>query len=477
MPTEAVLAERESPIQFKYCNLVSPVHLMGESVWRDEQENRQDIPNVFIRAFSPAPAPQEVQRMVHINYNSPLDAAGFEVQKDVNGFWADYQKALNEGKTREEAFRISLSERVVNIRTYIVEYARQGLVLPHMIGLDKGKLINTHNGQEKLPGISSQERGGAVRAATEQIENFFANVDEGIAVNTSPRGKMGFFNKDGLEFEYFNCQTFIYKKGVDGSFEGVSLVSDMTLDQNRQLMRRLGVSENLLTVENIVRNPALLTPNLGRSISIEDVAEMILDIRGEGKIRLINAKEEVEYRSVSGMRRDLSRRSELLKFNRETESECEGYIDDFVKSVAAAFNTVDAKSFMNKLALELERVILKVTSKVKPKAQWRPYELSRDYSLKEQHQYGGYNDLSEQARLLREYAPEIAYLKERAGCASVGGSRVGGSGYMMSSEIALALVANPNLEAKQCLSCREVNICGKDQCYACKGTLVDINKN
>lgn len=427
------------------------------------------IPECFVRAFSAPIESQDAQRIVPFKYDSPLDRMGFIIQNQINSALGIYRNSIEAGLTHEQALNCSLAEIEMNIRGYTVEYSKQGLVFPHLVALEEGKLVNSYNHQSIIPHISSQERGGAVLFASMQMQEFLDETKEGTVVMTSPMGGSGIRLANGEELEYCVTQTFVYIKQKHGSLEGVTLVTDMTEAQNRELMLRLGIRSESLggetereRVENIVRNPVLLSPFLGRSISPEDVLELILDIRGSSDIRLVNAKGEVEYRPMVEMRRDLAKRGELLKFN----SDCEKFIDNFKRIYLKNGHRLNSGEAQYEIATELEEIIFLITREVNPLNQNNGrLKYQTDYSLSRESLY-------------QEFSREIAILEKRVGCAGGGsGSRDGLKGFLMSSSVSLSLSSESSREAYKCLSCGEVNICSDDKCYACNGKLVKINRN
>lgn len=137
--------------------------------------------------------------------------------------------------------------------------------------------------------ISEKERGGTVKAAMRQVERFVVDAPEGSAiVVTSPPGPHGMLDSQGWEkAPYDKSQTYLFRVGRGGFLEGVTLVSDMSLEENEQLMRNLdGYSHSPeLTyrerVYSVSARAALLAARPGEEWTFDGLIDRIAHIRGK----------------------------------------------------------------------------------------------------------------------------------------------------------------------------------------------------
>ena len=257
-----------------------------------------------------------LERDYEYKTNSP-DLPGFNVSGEIDGL-AKYR---------------DITEIEMNIRHYIREYAKQGLVLPNLVYLnEEGKLVNL-SGIPLVPRITAEERMGAILEASIKVESF---INEGMpgsmAVITSPRGPSGMKDQNDEAIDYPMTQTLIFIKEANGYLKSVNLVSDLTINQNKELREKLGTSggnifriNEMEDLAQIVRNPALLGPNSG--YSLEGILDEILRIRGDSDIVLEKPGGKREYRLVQEYKRDLLRFEELLTIYENAEN----YISEFKK--------------------------------------------------------------------------------------------------------------------------------------------------
>lgn len=330
------------------------------------------------------------------NDNRLVDA-GFFTENELISFLESFNQELSEGKTPTEAVGAPLWGMVANIRSYLLEYAEQALVLPHLVKLSsRGEMVNLNGAPIQ---IDPTERQGAYLEAKWKVQQFMAKaLDGSLAVMTSPPGITGKVDKEGRPISFQNTQTIIFWK-EQGKLQGITLVTDMTKGQNRELLRELGAptgfhTDELSELSDIVRNPALLGPNRGQSL--QGVINKILSIRGYSDIRIINNKGEVEFRPVSEIFRDLARREELLKFN-EVAEKCIEQFENFVISNAGNLNN----SFIRRrLSEEIEGTILRATRTILREKNG----LASDYSELRFLSRGDY------------FGEELQHLKSWAGC-------------------------------------------------------------
>ena len=328
---------------------------------------------------------------------------GFDVGKEVEGL-------VKHKNSREVE---------TNIRSYIREYAKQGLVLPNLIDLKDGKLVNSSSGLPITPGILALERNGSVLEASLKLEDFMAKALPGsMAVITSPMGPSGMKDQSGKYIDYPMTQTLIYWKEENDHLKGVTLVSDLNKEQNRELLYRLGgLNKNVYSTEitemddlaSIVRNPVLLGPNSG--YFLDRVVNEILNIRGNSDIRLDLPNGQVEYRSALEYKRDLRRIDELLVFNQEAEQ----LLDKFRDFMLSNLSCLDNPFTKRRLEDELYKTILKITGTLEE------YKRSRNKPVS-----SGVERFGMTEKWIQDdsygYGNEMAFLQNKVGC---NGSGVG----------------------------------------------------
>jgi len=251
-----------------------------------------------------------------------LPGTGFLVKDQIRLFYENLEKGMS--------FQDVIKQVEQDVQGFKTEYLVQQPVFP--IVLDKGVV----NGEERLVGplygdkpfsdaISSIEREGAVKQATQEIEARLLESPPGtLIVMTSPKGESGYQNKNGvLEAEnelviengkadriiYPDSQTYCYQVKDDGSIRGFTLKSDMNIFQNEELLRRLGVVPDKLVkhpksmdrIRQAVLNYAVIDPSEGKTI--EDVLGDIVDIKKTG----------VLYKDTNGNRRSANEARGLLR--------------------------------------------------------------------------------------------------------------------------------------------------------------------
>lgn len=323
---------------------------------------------------------------------------GFDVKKEVGSL----SKHFN-------ALQVEM-----NIRSYIREYAKQGLVLPNLIDLSADRKLVNLTGIPIVPGITVEERNGSVLEASFKAEKFLAEgLPSSFVVITSPKGQSGMRDSRGEMIEYPMTQTLVYWKEMDGHLNGVTLVSDLDKEQNKELLKRLGVNDAVLhginemeDLAQIVRNPALLGPNL--HLSAEKVVDEILSIRGLSDIVLEKPGGELEHRSVSEYKRDLERRDTLLKYNQDAEA----YIENFRNFMLMNMDNLDSVFIQRRLEDELRKTILKITGTLE---EFRVSRMNLEIPHFTRNDSYGMGD---------EFGGVMAFLQTKIGCNGSGSSNV-----------------------------------------------------
>ena len=366
-----------------------------------------------VERISPLPRSSEVQIIPNLGEHSQLDGTGFILLLELKRLFKNYNQNLKDGKSRDEAWTVSVGELVINIRTFVIEYIQSSTVLPHKNRIEEVNGVNRmvgDNGVSVVDGITDQERYGGVKGASLKVDDFVsAKAPNRVAVINSPLGHSGFFKKDGSGITYKNNQTMVFWTDEKGELNGLTLVTDLDEGQSKQLSLSLGVSEDLLTgqtqlerVSNIVRNPALFSYPQALKNPAEYVLDKIIAIRGNSDVKLVQDDGSVEIRSVEQTRGDIQRVSQLLTFNQAIED----YIAELSNNLLKKINNLNHPIIQAEIAKKIEQTILKITidhlQKTPNKYFYRlPFENTRT---------------SNQVLNQDKFMLAAAFLRTRAGC-------------------------------------------------------------
>ncbi|MBI2011475.1 hypothetical protein HYS91_01770 [Candidatus Daviesbacteria bacterium] len=409
----------------------------------------------------------------YLGENSILDGTGFDLYKEVQRFFLNLNQANN-----------PTPELEANIRTYVVEYIFNGTVIPHLVDQDgEGNVINSYDKQRIVNKITPSERRGVILRASEKIDEFFRNLRrtgrKGLAAVNSPEGWTGMRDSEGDLIEYVNHQIPIFWTREDKRFRGLTLVTDLTPEQSKQLSINLGINEIKLSRQgedlicDIVENPATFSYPRSRIKTPEDVFQEILRVRGSGDFAFKQQDGSIKYVPVKKMLEDIRRFDELLEFSEEIEV----YIANLKQFILD--NTIDFKNHFTqkRLVSEIERTILKITRvTLISSTNVILTRLGGEGSTKLDSSPSAQND--KHALNDNDYFPspdnfkkEIAYLKMQAGCA--GGGK--GKRKVLLSDSAKVL-ENLNSfgvgKGRRCKMCGEINYCS-ESCWKedCGGDL------
>lgn len=312
------------------------------------------------------------------------DLPGLDVGKEIDGFLGRYNQVRKEDRTHQEALNLSINELDANLRTWTREYPQGAVVLPMLISQseENGRrfIVNSYDGIRIIEKTTSRERNGATLKASERMEEFFDKEDEnGIGVINSVDGWTGFLNEDGSDFEYLDHQLLVFERRGT-ILRGLTLVSDLTRDQARQLSINLGVSSELLggkddhqEIENIVKSPAFLKRGSARFKTIRDIAQELLTVRGgEHDFRFELPDGTIKYVPVSEMLEDISRferGEDLLKFSPEVEEE----INKLEEFILGKSHRIGHPIIQRLIAEEIRTTALKITRALRtPQPQFNP---------------------------------------------------------------------------------------------------------
>lgn len=264
------------------------------------------------------------------------DIRGLDITSEMTGFLDRYNHKRKEGEIHSETIQLSINELEANLRSWTGEFPQGALFLPMTISQaeENGRrfIVNSYDGIRIVEKTTSRERNGATLKASERMEEFFDKEDgDGIGVINSVSGWTGFLNEDGSDFEYLDHQLLVFERR-GGVLRGLTLVSDLTREQARQLSINLGIAPEVLggrneheEIENIVKNPSLLKKGSQRFKTILEIAEEIMVVRGGRHDFCFELPDKTfKYVQVSEMLFDIEkfeRGEDLLKFSPEVEKE------------------------------------------------------------------------------------------------------------------------------------------------------------
>lgn len=366
----------------------------------------------------PIERPYEVQITPYPGEHSQLEGTGFILPLEIKRLFKNYNQNLQEGKSNQEAWTVSVGELETNIRSYILEYIQSKTVLPHKNRIEEVngvKRMVGNNGILVVDGVTDQERQGGVKQASIKVDEHLPGNPNRAAVINSPFGHSGFFKKDGTGITYKNNQTMVFWTDEQGILQGLTLVTDLKEEQARALSVSLGVSEDLLIGQNqlervssIVRNPALFSYSQALKNPAEYVLDKIISIRGEADFRLVQEDGTIEVRSVEQTRKDIQRLAQLLIFNQAVEE----HISELKETLLGKLNNLNHPTIRAEIARKTEETILNITI---DHLQKRPKNYF--YRLPSRNTW-----TSNQTRDQDKFMVAAAFLRTRAGCAGGGSS-------------------------------------------------------
>lgn len=360
-----------------------------------------------------------------------LRKAKYDALMEIGRFIRDINRGLNEGKSLAEAVENSANEFEINLREYYLEIIKQKPVLPHLNRLDEkngqSRMVG-NNGEPVVNSISAQERNSAPLQASKKIEEFLLSApNNSFAVLMSPSGWNGYIDTDGIEDEsHLNSETMVFWKDQTGTLKGLTLVTDLSNDQTAQVMTSLEVSKQALTgnnekekIANIVRNPAMLSFPSSTINPFEYVLDKILAARGINDIKLKQHDGSMEIRSVAQIISDIQNFKELLAFSQEEEN----LVSSPKKFILEQSENLGNKSVQQEIIYKIEKAVLLLTRKYlidsgRSSQPTSPYPIHTNISFPD-NQINFRDMLS---IIDDNFAPEIAFLKTRAGCPARSGS-------------------------------------------------------
>ncbi|MBI3443195.1 hypothetical protein HY008_00835 [Candidatus Woesebacteria bacterium] len=280
---------------------------------------------------SPPPEAQKptfnpIELALNLRINPDLEKARFYTWMEMRRFIYDINAHCSAGKSLFEAVSLSTEVFEGHIKSYDAEIIKQNPVLLHLnrFGIWNGeKRMLGNNGRPVVDGIDEVERQGSVKRAAQKIEEFLLNAENNsFIVLMSPQGESGYSDENGQDTPHLNTQTMVFWKDKSGDLKGITLVTDLTIDQAEKVMEDLGAPTNFFSkkgsemdkVATIVENPAKLSLAEEYKNPFQYVLDKILARRGLGDIRL-KQKKGVELRSVDDIRQAIEKFETLLNFS------------------------------------------------------------------------------------------------------------------------------------------------------------------
>lgn len=346
------------------------------------------------------------------------DIPNWDGAMEMSRFINDINKGLAEGKSLAEAVAVSAHELEMNIRAFNSEIIKSRAVLPH---LNRFEMVNEemrmvgNNGRPVTDSISSKERNGAVLEGSKQVESSLIAADNNsFAVLMNPAGWNGFTDQFGREAApHLNAQALVFWKNKTGQLKGLTFHADLGLEQAKNVMKALGVSEEALTGEtekdqiiNIVKNPALLSLPQAYDNPFEYVLDKVLAVRGNHAFRLLQEDGKAEIRQIDQIKKDIDRFESLLGGNDQEEKHIAGFID----YILAEALRIHDREIQQQIVYKKEKTILSLT---------RAY-LKESGQIPVMQTYAIARPLSQVYDKPREdnFARERAHLESRRGCPS-----------------------------------------------------------
>ncbi|MBI4130808.1 hypothetical protein HY468_05810 [Candidatus Roizmanbacteria bacterium] len=187
---------------------------------------------------------QDVARAVKNNEMWTLPGTGFSVTAQMQRLFDSFE--AHEPITVEE-FRNQIAqwsdETVVDVVSFQLEYLSDRLVYPIQLAKDEtGEVICPRYGNTKYTDIVQEtERDGVVKQSAQQIEAFLKTAPSGtVAFFTSPPGWSGLTTDKETPITFPDTQTYLFRIKHDGTIESATVQTQMTIDENRQLLESFG---------------------------------------------------------------------------------------------------------------------------------------------------------------------------------------------------------------------------------------------
>ncbi len=304
-----------------------------------------------------------------------LTGTGFNVQSEVQML----SRGLKEGRLDQ-----AISDARGDLIGFKFEYLAQQSILPNPVEIalskDRKRLVSAISNNPLPDMITRDERQGAVQDAMDTIEKFLIDApNESMAIMTSAPGKSGLRDGNGRDIIYTDSQTYMFRKNADGSLESYTMVTSMSLNENRHLLGKLrylsgqtslNERQNSQTdydyASDLVRNVALIEGDKA-ALDFKDIAIMAehtrAEIGGTKVSRIIKNGGGVQSKYFSEIYRDLDRRDQLMHI----DSKLENLIQSFEQFVRDNLNSLDDPNKSHLIEKRLAITILEMMQQVQGK--------------------------------------------------------------------------------------------------------------
>lgn len=299
-----------------------------------------------------------------------LKATSFDVAGQMYLVNKNWQSYLAGDISRQEFMESSKDQILEDAKAWYFEFVAGLSVLPFemervAVGGGVDIICTKYGGRKWTDTISSNERDGATRQTAILIEDFLANAPVGyIAFFTSPSGWNGMVDAgENLYEDYLNTQTWIYKICEGGKIEATTIVTDMVLEENQQLLQAFGFVPGIFSsekqaIKQVVSFPVFLNSDW----SIEDIVAKIQQVMQTdiackytdsktGKVKKQNTFDDIYYQ--------LQHRGELSNIDHE---EIIGLIDEFESVVGKILSRYESDYTSENLEYTISKLILDISA-------------------------------------------------------------------------------------------------------------------
>lgn len=371
----------------------------------------------------------------NVQTSRELQKAGWDSEAEIKRFIGDINLGLINGLTLPQAVAFSTRILTDHIRFYDAEFIKQEPVLPHRsyFGFWQGeKRWLGNNGRPVMDSVDGRERMGAVkRTAKKTEEDLLEAENNSLIVSISAQGPSGYLDENGCDAPHLNTYIMVDYKDQNGNLQGVTLVTDLTVDQAEKVMADLGAPANFMAkkgtqmqrVANILENPVTLSLPEAYKNPFGYVVDRALAVRGESDFRLRQKDGTVEVRSVAEVRRKIANLESLLNLNVTKE----GWLKELEEFILADYQQMGDSSFQQEIINLAEKAVLLFTENY---LMLRGRNAPAGYAINLSQYTEGEREIVRLRDGRGDFRQAIAFLQTRAGCPSAvktaGGSGVGG---------------------------------------------------
>lgn len=298
-------------------------------------------------------------------FEKSIQVVGFSLMDEVNAFKRNYQKGLEQGKSRWEAFEDAWKEDEENLKTWKREYVHGDNVFVghYLLGeFDGQKRILDQSGFPVADKIKSQERKGQVLKSWLEGEKGLINgkeVDMWIVI--SPEGPTGLpdpNNKNALiDFPETYVQVAIRQ---DREIKFVTFRTNLNIPESRRLLIKLVNTFNSETT----------MPHFGSSI-LDEVSNIIgtgIYISSDHSRLKDNALMQLAQQITSVKENAFGEKSldqiqaqlENAENNFRLDSICQGYLDELKKCMYDQKEYLDNDFVLRRIEKEIQKTVIKI---------------------------------------------------------------------------------------------------------------------